>query len=285
MYRLGGCTLFEWLKTFIAVYRTLNFTTAASQLSMSQPSISHHIRKLEEYLNVTLFVRNGRQEIVPTKEADYLYPKVIDNLDSLNKSFAQVLNINERRKECVIATSYTVSDYIFPSVLSELLTAFPLVNFSFNEMNSNAVMDALEKKQADIGLLEKPVSKSTIKKEIIFKDKLVLVGATDAQYWVLREKESGTRFFNELYLKENDLNPNIIETNSQAITKKLVVNGIGKTIISNLALTQYPEEIETQNYEVKRNIYIARNTNFPDAFIDQIYQLLKDQLIQTATEE
>ena len=46
---LGGIVLFEELKTFIAVVEHKNFTKAGEYLNLSQPSVSTHIKNLENY--------------------------------------------------------------------------------------------------------------------------------------------------------------------------------------------------------------------------------------------
>ncbi|MFU1892628.1 helix-turn-helix domain-containing protein, partial [Enterococcus faecium] len=52
--------MFEWIKTFIAVYETKNFSTAAKQLYISQPTVSLQIKKLEQHFSIKLFYRNGK---------------------------------------------------------------------------------------------------------------------------------------------------------------------------------------------------------------------------------
>src|ERR1700760_4073340 len=50
----------EQLQTFLAVARTLSFTQAAAQLGVRQPTVSQHVRKLEEAVGRQLFVRDTR---------------------------------------------------------------------------------------------------------------------------------------------------------------------------------------------------------------------------------
>jgi len=56
-------TLLEKLETFKIVYETQNFSKAAELLFVSQPTVSAHIKQLEEELNTQLFIRNGRMNI------------------------------------------------------------------------------------------------------------------------------------------------------------------------------------------------------------------------------
>lgn len=50
----------RWLEAFHAVARTGGFTAAAKSLNVGQPTVSTHVRALEDYFRVELFHRRGR---------------------------------------------------------------------------------------------------------------------------------------------------------------------------------------------------------------------------------
>src|SRR5258707_15749003 len=50
----------ELLRTFLAVAQSLSFTHAAANLGLGQPTVSQHVRKLEQALGRPLFVRDTR---------------------------------------------------------------------------------------------------------------------------------------------------------------------------------------------------------------------------------
>ncbi len=50
----------DQLRTFLAVSETLNFTRAAARLSLSQPTVSQHVRKLEDAAGRRLLDRDTR---------------------------------------------------------------------------------------------------------------------------------------------------------------------------------------------------------------------------------
>ncbi len=50
----------EQLRTFLAVAQSLSFTRAAAQLNLAQPTVSQHIRKLEDAVGRPLLVRDTR---------------------------------------------------------------------------------------------------------------------------------------------------------------------------------------------------------------------------------
>ncbi len=50
----------EQLRTFLAVAQTLSFTQAAASLGIRQPTVSQHVRKLEQAVGRPLFLRDTR---------------------------------------------------------------------------------------------------------------------------------------------------------------------------------------------------------------------------------
>ena len=60
------------LRVFASVFHDKSFSKASKKLRLTQPTVSSHIRSLEEEYNCKLFDRLGRT-IIPTKEAEVLY--------------------------------------------------------------------------------------------------------------------------------------------------------------------------------------------------------------------
>ena len=50
----------QQLECFVRVAEKLNFTKAAEELYISTPAVTHQIKKLEEELNTTLFIRTSK---------------------------------------------------------------------------------------------------------------------------------------------------------------------------------------------------------------------------------
>ena len=72
----------EWLRTFVAIYRTGSVTEGAALRSLSQPAASQQLKSLERSVGTPLFVRvpNG---VDPTRSGRELYTAVADALDRL----------------------------------------------------------------------------------------------------------------------------------------------------------------------------------------------------------
>lgn len=85
-----------WLKSFITLVQHRSFQAAANHLGIAQPTISQHIQKLEEQLEV-LLIRRGKSGCAPTRAALALMP------------FAtSMLSLDERAREAVTGTSLRV---------------------------------------------------------------------------------------------------------------------------------------------------------------------------------
>ena len=72
----------EWLRTFVAIYRTGSVTEGAALRNLSQPAASQQLRSLERSVGTPLFVRTPHG-VEPTRPGRELYVSVADALDRL----------------------------------------------------------------------------------------------------------------------------------------------------------------------------------------------------------
>jgi len=77
----------EWLRTFVAIYRSGSVTEGAALRSVSQPAASQQLRALERSVGAPLFVRTP-QGVEPTRRGRDLYATVADPLDRLEPVLA-----------------------------------------------------------------------------------------------------------------------------------------------------------------------------------------------------
>lgn len=70
---------------FMEIVKTKNFTEAASNLYISQSSLSYAIHSLERELNVPLFIRRPNRKIALTMYGEALYPYVAEGIRKLDE--------------------------------------------------------------------------------------------------------------------------------------------------------------------------------------------------------
>lgn len=75
----------QQVKYFIEVAHTQNFTQASQNLNVSQPSLSHSIRVLEQELEVPLFVRSSGKKVVLTTYGEAFLPYCKETVATLQQ--------------------------------------------------------------------------------------------------------------------------------------------------------------------------------------------------------
>ena len=195
------------LKVFHAVASRLSFTKAASELFISQPAVSKHIKELEEEVGTKLFDRDGNTITLTPAGAVYrdttlpifdIYRNVETEIAALSGEMSGTLRIG---------ASTTVSQYILPEMLSLFKKRYPLINLEVKEGNTEDIENELLKKNIDIAIIEGHTKRTEISYVPLLKDELVLVCNSRntlarktiltradllQQKFVLREEGSGT---------------------------------------------------------------------------------------------
>lgn len=93
------------LRAFEAAARHLSFTRAADELNVTQTAISHLIRRLEEQLDIKLFIRRNRALELTTEAQDYL-PAVRTAFEDLRRATAR---LRRSERDGVLTVSTTAS--------------------------------------------------------------------------------------------------------------------------------------------------------------------------------
>ena len=271
-------TMFKLLKTFRSVYETKNFSKAAEQLFISQPAVSNQIKQLEEELAIQLFIRNGRQEIITTKQADILYHHLLNLSDDWEDAL-QALRIKAiPRETCRIVASNTFAVYYLPEMIVQLIRQFPEVSFILEMDNSEQVLDKIEKHQAHFGFIEKPLVTDSIIRQEILSDELVHAGDFSQKLWLVREETSGVFHYTERYFLEHNLNPQKMIIKNNEMIVRCLEQGIGQSILSKRALTKKMKwrslgrEYQRDFYFIKRPHIKSAQLREIDMYINQYYK-------------
>jgi len=261
--------MFKLLKTFRSVYETKNFSKAAEQLFISQPAVSNQIKQLEEELAIQLFIRNGRQEIITTKQADILYHHLLNLSDDWEDAL-QALRIKAiPRETCRIVASNTFAVYYLPEMIVQLISQFPEVSFILEMDNSEQVLDKIEKHQAHFGFIEKPLVTDSIIRQEILSDELVHAGDFSQKLWLVREETSGVFHYTERYFLEQNLNPQKMVIKNNEMIIRCLEQGIGQSIISKKTLTK-KITWHSLSQEYRRNFYFIKRQHIESSQLQAI---------------
>jgi LysR family glycine cleavage system transcriptional activator len=103
----------QGLIVFEAAARHLNFSTAASELSITQPAVSHGIKQLEASLGHPLFVREHRS-LSLTTQGIRLYSAVANGFGTISETVAEISGSVFRDKIVASASAVLATEWLLP---------------------------------------------------------------------------------------------------------------------------------------------------------------------------
>ncbi len=274
---------FHQLKIFAAVYRTKSFTKASERMHISQPTISEHIKNLENEFSCRLFDRLGRA-IAPTPRADSLYPKVLRLLDDLERLSDDFLTDDGPIKgELIVGASTIPGTYILPWQAGKFRSEHPGISFEIRINDTLQVSEMVLNHQIYMGVIGAKADNKLLSYIPIVADELVFVAdqslisrrLPDLQLLaelplIVREHGSGTRDNMMRLLGEAGLEVDRLQVaavlGSSASVKEAVKAGLGGSCLSRLAVSDELArgtlvEIPLNGLILKRYFYLIHHKN------------------------
>lgn len=277
---------FRQLESFCAVVRYQSFTKAAEKLYISQPTISTHIRMLEQEFNSRLIIRTTKNiEITPHgKELFACAQKIFTLKNDLIQKWSE-----ENKKIIRIGASTIPADYILPEVLPLFCQKYPDIQLHIHRNDSGNILQSILNGKFTIGM----VGMKSFEKELdfvpFFHDEIVMITPKQENFLhfsqkafnqddlisllkketiILREQGSGSKkrlesYFEQINLSEKSLNI-IARLNDQESIKKLVASGLGISFISAKAITDADNllTIKLPENNLTRSLYFAYHKDY-----------------------
>lgn len=162
------------LRYFLAVARAANFSRAAEQCRVAQPSLSQQIMKLEDELGERLFERT-RREVSLTPAGERLRAHAQRVLDELEAARESVRESGEAvRGRVVLGALPTVAPYYLPRRLREFAAEFPEVEVEVHEDTTEQLARAVLAKEIDLALVSLPVERRGLEGVALFDEPLLI---------------------------------------------------------------------------------------------------------------
>lgn len=243
----------KWLKTFVVAAEYENFRKASERLFLTQPAVTKHIQRLEEYLQGELFVRAGKIVLLSSEGHRFLpiAKKMLEEYE------AGMMHFEAWRhgyvQQLTIATAPQIASSILPSILKEFMINNPKIEVLINVINSYEVLNDIVKGQADIGLTRTYSPQSSLQCEVAFEEPVVLVApyCTDIEeegklfqaYRLITHNHPV--YWDDLLREVKRYYPMIktLKVNQIEVTKKFIEQGLG---VSYLPYSMVEKEINVK---------------------------------------
>lgn len=148
------------LKYFLVIAREENFTKAAKQLHITQPTLSRQIAQLEDELGVTLFERNNHK-IVLSEDGMILKRRAQEIISLADKTKQDFLYKDEHLEGTL---SIGCGEFQATKCLTDCIAAFrkehPYVKYELYSGNTTNIKDNIERGLIDLGLMSNPIDLS-----------------------------------------------------------------------------------------------------------------------------
>lgn len=161
------------LRYVVAVARTKNFSRAAEQCHVSQPSLSQQIAKLERELGQPLLERLGRG--VRLTEAGRLFRRYADQILSLTEDACTRVADTPDSGRIVLAVIPTIAPYFLPAVLTRFAKECPKAQVEIVEDTTGNILRLLAEGDADLAILALPVQADHVHTKTLFTEELLAV--------------------------------------------------------------------------------------------------------------
>lgn len=277
------------LQTFQVVAEELNLTRAAMKLNYSQPTVTKHIKSLEEELGTTLLTKHNGKYVL-THAGERLYRHAINIIKEVNMT--QEISPKQGAKRTIRfqGHDYYGFRYFIPAI-KQMIKMDPTISFDINASSSEDTIKKLLKKEIDLGIVSGIVTSSDLIHDCIGYEAMCIciskknyIPNKDLKYYLEKypviidqmEKYNYYSFF-QTYLNQ----PTIIHCSSDEITQEAILQTDMLGIVRSGRLQQFIQSkeiviLETLTKEEPINVVRNKSSVYDDHVIS-CYDLIIKQ--------
>lgn len=142
----------------LAVYQENSFTAAAEKLYISQPSLSQAVKKVEENLGYTVFIRSKKGLRLSEEGRCFVEAcmRIRKNMKDCETEINDLNTLNSGR--LAIGMPFHLGEFVAPPTVSAFRKRYPGVELSLIEQNSSELETSLQRGEIDIAAMPLPLN-------------------------------------------------------------------------------------------------------------------------------
>lgn len=242
---------FRQLQVFDTIAKKGNFTAAAQELYLAQPTVSMQMKKLTDDIGMPLFEQIGRKvylteagkELLATCEA------IFSSVEEFNTRIANKKGIKEGNLHLA---GVTTTEYFAPLILGIFYQRHPEIKVSLKITDRETLVQRLDRNKDDIYIVDHLSHNKDIEIIPFVENPLVVVAPPNhylaakkklsihdlaQEHFLVREPDSGTRIVLDNFLGEKNASLRIrMELSSNEALKRSVMAGLGIAVLSQHAV-------------------------------------------------
>lgn len=158
------------LQYLVAVADLSSFSKAADACHVSQPTLSNQIKKLEEFLGVTVFERTNKRVMLTEHGTNLIVHarRILNEVDKI-KDIAEHAH-DPMAGKFRLGAFPTLSTYVFPKLVPQVKKAMPNTKLILMEEKTASLIEKLRQGAIDAALLAMPIDDDYLHVEPLFDD-------------------------------------------------------------------------------------------------------------------
>ncbi len=269
------------LKVFKTVVDLKGFSKAANAIHLTQPTVSSHIREMEDYFECQLIDRLGRQAL-PTKAGERLYgyaERLLTLFEETETAMREFLNKISGRIS--IGGSTIPGCYLLPLIIGAFIKQYKDVHISLIVGDTERIIDEILNYKLELGVVGAKASDKHLVQQKLMNDTLRLIipsdhkwasrrqvtlGMLSSEPFIIREPGSGTLTSVQHSLSrlgaDIDALRVVAEMGSTAAVIQGIKNRVGVSILSPLAVKDELQvgtlkALTIEKMDLKRYFYLT----------------------------
>ncbi|MFA6808552.1 MAG: LysR family transcriptional regulator [Eubacteriales bacterium] len=263
----------EYLHTFYTTVNENSISKAAKTLHMSQPSVSIQLQTIEKELGFKLLIRSNKGVVLT--DAGKIVFDYATTILSIEHDIKQDLNSLQTHIEEIIVSSCTdIGTYSLPCSIYLFKHRFPTVNIHLDVCNSDTVINKLENKYSNVGIIQELPSNTNIETTKITSNNFLLICSNKICRFekislnrlteiplIIRENGSGNRKclvnnLQRLGMSLESMNI-ILELSSSEGIKSAVSNGKGYAFLPEIAVSHELKSNILKKIDLEKTSFIS----------------------------
>lgn len=269
------------LRIFCKVVELQSFSKAGEAVHLSQPTVSSHIKDLEDHFDIPLIDRMSRQ-VFPTKAGEILYEyarRLLLLRDEAEIAMAEFAG--KIKGHIAIGGSTIPAGYILPHVIGRFSTTYPDVRVTLVVGDTAEILSKTVAGRIEMSIVGAISKEKTLQQTNLISDEMVLVAPSTHKWsrrrrikipelikepFIIREEGSGTlksieQALNKKNLSVRDLNVVSVMGSTEAV-RQAIKSHAGVSILSAIAVAEEVRSgrliaLKIEGVNLDRNFYLT----------------------------
>ena len=284
------------LQIFCKVVELQSFSQAALAVHLSQPTVSSHIKALEQHFDCILIERLAKQAL-PTPSGRLLYRYAKQLLDLRDETEQALADYHGRYQgELPIGGSTLPGNYLLPTIIGNFNQQYPQIRLQVSIGDSREIIDKVYRGEVEMGLIGARYEARSLRYDAVASDTMRLV-VPRGHRWdqtaavhvddvcreplILRESGSGTRkaFENGLQKINRQVSDFqiVAEMGSTTAVLQSIKSGVGISILSLPAAQEALQSgilwaLDIEGLDLRRTFYLVRDVRRTESPLARLFK-------------